>query len=663
MEQLFTSYRRMLSAMAARHPDRTALAEREQTVTYARLLRETTAFAEALRKRGVAPGDRVGLLGGNTADWLIAYFGCLEAGAVCINLAYNMKEAYAVEILQALHAAFLMYGRAPADGIDPLHLASAAGLSGRAADFHGMLREIRDAEVPADSLLPADSGAPAEAAEFIALTSGSSSVPKAVALSQASQLYAAAEFARIAGERAGRTVLIGHPLYHQLGLQVSLYYLSGGGTVCLSLSDAPEEAAFWLDTLGPMDLTGMSGYFIRLNDSPCFAQHIAPKVEQCICAGAFSPQILIARLECRYDHALFISMYGQTECAPISIVSPRDSLEVRAHSAGFPLKGVSLRIVGEDGQEAGPGEIGQLLVKGPCMMLGYRKILRPTECVDGYFPTGDYARLDEEGRLQVLGRVGTEIHRRDAKVYPAMIEKALEDDDNVKELCILGLRHPAYGETAVAVLLLRDPELFDEKKTRRMLRRRLPSESLPSYLFAVSDLPRLHNGKTDMHALRARISRLYLNRMIADRAQQGITILSMTLKATIHVLAPVTVFFRNIAERLGYSEARRESIGAGVREALKQVIKSSPGVLSELRVEIRLYTDRLSLTVKGQGSVHALRTYQQARTDLSGILQQADDFSLEQPEHGAPCFRLDYLYENDAVAQDYLNLETGELLT
>ena len=648
MEQLFTSYRRMLSAMAARHPDRTALAEREQTVTYARLLRETTAFAEALRKRGVAPGDRVGLLGGNTADWLIAYFGCLEAGAVCINLAYNMKEAYAVEILQALHAAFLMYGRAPADGIDPLHLASAAGLSGRAADFgRGGPLGRGGGEARPDGRLRAD-------VVEVALHG-----PDVGDLAQVHR----EEFARIAGERAGRTVLIGHPLYHQLGLQVSLYYLSGGGTVCLSLSDAPEEAAFWLDTLGPMDLTGMSGYFIRLNDSPCFAQHIAPKVEQCICAGAFSPQILIARLECRYDHALFISMYGQTECAPISIVSPRDSLEVRAHSAGFPLKGVSLRIVGEDGQEAGPGEIGQLLVKGPCMMLGYRKILRPTECVDGYFPTGDYARLDEEGRLQVLGRVGTEIHRRDAKVYPAMIEKALEDDDNVKELCILGLRHPAYGETAVAVLLLRDPELFDEKKTRRMLRRRLPSESLPSYLFAVSDLPRLHNGKTDMHALRARISRLYLNRMIADRAQQGITILSMTLKATIHVLAPVTVFFRNIAERLGYSEARRESIGAGVREALKQVIKSSPGVLSELRVEIRLYTDRLSLTVKGQGSVHALRTYQQARTDLSGILQQADDFSLEQPEHGAPCFRLDYLYENDAVAQDYLNLETGELLT
>ena len=659
MKQPFESFQHMLSAMAGTYPDRTALVDNECEITYRRLETEVCSFAGSLVRMGLTEGERVGLFGGNSADWLIAFFGILAAGCECINLVYNMREELTAEVLQQLNAGFLLYGTAPSDSSDPIRIAELAGLpSDRMADYSGLLRQIRDRGED-DGLIALH-----PESEFIALTSGSFFTPKGVALTQYSQLYAARAFESIAGERTGRKVFIAHPLYHVLGLQGSIYYLSAGGTVCLSLSFGSEETAFWAEKPGGLDLVGMSRFYSDLNESPLFEKSIAPYVDQCIGAGGFFPQILLARLECRYDHAVFISMYGQTECAPISINCPSDSLQIRAHSGGYIPEGVDLRIVDDEGQPVKTGEIGEILVKSPGLMRGYRnQSSKSVTYRDGYLPAGDAGYMDAQGRLYILGRIGREIYREDMKIFPSEIEQALEFESNLKEIQVFGLNHPTYGKTAVVAVVPWDLSLFDEKETLRILRKKMPEEKAPSYLFAMESFPRLPNEKVDLNTLAARLRKRYLDRMIEDMAAQGIPILSMTMKASVHILPPLSDMIRGLSGKLGFSAGRVDSIVNGAREALKQSIWSNPGSLNELRMEIILFSDRMSISTIGLGNDYVQKNYKQIWNHFSEVLEQADDFYLEQEKDKAPYIRLDYLYENEAAVEDYLNLEVGELLT
>ena len=658
MKQPFESYQQMLSAMAGTCPDRTALVDDRCEITYSRLEREVRSFAAALIRMGLAQGDRVGLFGGNSAEWMIAYFGILAAGGDCINLVYNMREELTADVLQQLDAGFLLYGGTPSDSKDPIRIAKLAGLSlDRTAEYGELLRQIREqGEDDSSIALHPES-------EFIALTSGSFFTPKGVGLTQYSQLYAARAFESIAGERTGRKVFIAHPLYHVLGLQGSIYYLNSGGTVCLSQSFEPENAAFWAVKQRALDLVGMSRFFASLNESPLFEESIAPYVDQCISAGGFFPQILLARLECRYDHAVFIQMYGQTECAPISINSPSESLQIRTHSAGYIPEGVDLKVVNDEGQPVGTGEIGEILVKSPGLMRGYRnKNSKNAVYRDGYLSAGDSGYVDAQGRLYILGRIGREIYREDIKIFPSEIEQALEFESNLKEIQVFGLNHPTYGKTAVAAVVPWDPASFDEKETLRILRKKMPERKAPSYLFSMESFPRLPNEKVDLNTLAARLKKRYLDRMIEDMAVEGIPILSMTIKATVHILSPLSEMIRGLSEKLGFSAGRTDSIVIGVREALKQSIRSNPGSLNELRMEITLFSDRMSLSITGLGNDYVQKNYKQIKNQFSEVLEQADDFYLEQKKDKAPYIRLDYLYENEAAAEDYLNQEVGELL-
>lgn len=658
MKQPFKSYQQMLSAMAGTCPDRTALVDDRCEITYSRLEREVRSFAAALVRMGLAQGDRVGLFGGNSAEWMIAYFGILAAGGDCINLVYNMREELTADVLQQLDAGFLLYGGIPSDSKDPIRIAELAGLSSdRTAEYGELLRQIREqGEDDSSIALHPES-------EFIALTSGSFFTPKGVGLTQYSQLYAARAFESIAGERTGRKVFIAHPLYHVLGLQGSIYYLNSGGTVCLSQSFEPENAAFWAVKQRALDLVGMSRFFASLNESPLFEESIAPYVDQCISAGGFFPQILLARLECRYDHAVFIQMYGQTECAPISINAPSDSLQIRTHSAGCIPEGVDVKVVNDEGQTVRTGEIGEILVRSPGLMKGYRnKNSKNAVYRDGYLSAGDSGYVDAQGRLYILGRIGREIYREDIKIFPSEIEQALEFESNLKEIQVFGLNHPIYGKTAVAAVVPWDPASFDEKETLRILRKKMPERKAPSYLFSMESFPRLPNEKVDLNTLAARLKKRYLDRMIEDMAVEGIPILSMTIKATVHILSPLSEMIRGLSEKLGFSAGRTDSIVIGVREALKQSIRSNPGSLNELRMEITLFTDRMSLSITGLGNDYVQKNYKQIKNQFSEVLEQADDFYLEQKKDKAPYIRLDYLYENEAAAEDYLNQEVGELL-
>ena len=661
------NFLQMLEKRAELHPSRNALLDDRRALSYGGLYREVCALAGKLAETGVRPGDTVILFGGNSADWLAAFFGLLSAGAECILMNYGMQDSFIRDIIRTDKVSRIFFGDCPPGSGDIRRIAEEEGIpEDRTEDYHRLVRETASGErdgVP--SALPEDP-------PFMVLTSGSTYTPKKALMTQASQLYAVQAFERTAGSREGRTVIIGHPLFHMLGLQTCLYYLYGGGTACLPLIHGAQETADWIAAQGPADLSGMAGYYAALADSPLFDEKIASYAGQCIFAGVFSPKIRMARLESRFDHAVFVSMYGQTECAPIAIQSPSMDLGTRTHAAGLIPEGTSVRILDDRDRPVKDGEIGRIAVRSPAMMQGYRNLyyhdkgeffpfLLPVD-EDGYLPTGDIGWMDAEGRLFVEGRVRSEINRKSVRTYPGEIERELEKDPNIRETLIMGLQHPVFGETAVAAVTVYDAEGFSERKTLSALRKALGRDKAPDYVFRVDAIPFLPSGKPDRPAMEAEIRRMYMERMIAEKTRTGIPVLTLTLKATVHALETVEALAKALAGRLGFEDGRARTIASLARRIMMLLVRNSPGTLNDLRMEARLFQDCLTLSFSGVYNRFTINRSGSIRKDAAEILDQADDFRFDLSGKGPETLSLDFVYDDAAAAADYLNLETGQVI-
>jgi malonyl-CoA/methylmalonyl-CoA synthetase len=212
----------------------------------------------------------------------------------------------------------------------------------------------------------------------------------------------------------------------------------------------------------------------------------------------------------RTGHAI-LERYGMTETNMIAS-NPYDD-ERRPGTVGFPLPGVSLRIADPDtGRELPPGEIGVIEVKGPNVFKGYWLMPEKTSQefrADGYFITGDLARLDEGGYVRIVGRAKDLIISGGFNVYPIEIEAEIDALDGVAESAVIGLPHRDFGEGVTAVVVSSPGALLSEEAVLAALKERLAGYKLPKRVFFDSELPRNAMGKVQKNALRERYKGLY----------------------------------------------------------------------------------------------------------------------------------------------------------
>ena len=496
---------------AQRLPDKVALVCQEQRVTYRELDRQSNALAHALVSRGVKRGDRVVVFADNTAAAVVSFFGVLKANAVVSMVNPQTKDDKLAYLLNDCRASAIISDAHLAPTLVPA-VAKARHLV--AAIVTGEMDLGRLASVPASARwADALAGAPSEPPPSrrgididlasIIYTSGSTGDPKGVMLTHRNMMTAATSVSTYL-ENVEDDIIIGLlPLSFDYGLFQMIMAFRVGARLILERSFTyPAEV---LNRVVAEKVTGFPGVptiFAILGGLRNIDQYDFSSIRYVTNTAAALSVKNIEMIRQTFPKAKVFSMYGLTECKRCTYLPPEDIVR-KPLSVGIAIPNTELWIVNEQDQRVGPGEVGQLVIRGATVMRGYwekpeetAKKLRP-----GPLPgemvlyTGDYCKLDDEGYLYFVGRMDDIIKSRGEKVAPKEVESAIVDLPGVREAAVIGVPDPILGQAVKALVVLDEGSTVTERDIQSQCSRRLENFMVPKFIEIVAELPKTTTGK------------------------------------------------------------------------------------------------------------------------------------------------------------------------
>ncbi|CAL9361631.1 Long-chain-fatty-acid--CoA ligase FadD13 [Streptomyces sp. enrichment culture] len=474
---------------ARKTPHRTALIHGDTTLTYAALHTRTTRLAHALRARGIRRGDRVAYLGPNHPSYLETLFAAGMLGAVFVPLNTRLAGPEIAYQLADSGAKALVYG--------PAHAGLVAGLPG-GTDVRTRIEVGAEYEEAIDGAAadPVDEPVAADDTCIIMYTSGTTGRPKGAMLTHANLTWNAVNVLvdtdLIADERA----LVSAPLFHTAGLNMLALpvLLKGGACVLVEAFDP----AGTLDLIERHRITFMFGVptmFDQVARQPRFPDADLSSLRILTCGGSPVPTRLIAAY--RERGLTFLQGYGMTEAAPGVLFLDAEHALTKAGSAGVPHFFSDVRVVRPDLTPVGAGETGEVVVRGPHVMPGYWGLPEETAAsfTDGWFRSGDAARIDEDGYVHIVDRIKDMIISGGENVYPAEIEDLLLAHPDVAECAVIGVPDTTWGEVPRAVVVPRRGARPDPGRILASLTGRLAKYKIPKSVVIADELPRTASGK------------------------------------------------------------------------------------------------------------------------------------------------------------------------
>ncbi len=651
--------------------DAAAIVDSQGLVTYGAFRAAVAGFAAHLHDRGLAKGDRVALWGYNSANWLVAFFAIVRAGGVALLVNYSMSVEDAAELLRKANARFLVCGdnsqtKRRDDAMEAL--ADAAGIErSRCVDARGDACNLASAYTAASAEAQAEgreSGRglaeqrqPNEETDtaFIIFTSGTTSAPKAVCVSQrALTADARALMAGLEGTMGG-SVCVAVPLFHILGLLTSFVYLILGSAVCLPANYKANTLVSIVGENQVSDIAAVGAVYQGLAGADGFGERVVPHLRTCLIAGGMSTPVQMMRLELDFENATFINMYGQSEGAPLTMVRPSDLVELRANTVGRAVDGVELRIAGLDGATLPIGEVGEVLARGVCLMNGYEGLPVEDQAIDadGWLHTGDLGFLDAEGYLRLAGRIKDVIIRGGENISPAEIEAELTSIDGVADAKVMGAPHAIFGESVEACVTTQGAAPFDEGRVLEALRTRMPRYKVPAHVFAYSEFPLNVNGKLDQRALYVTMLGKLREIEVDEELAGGITVFEITVKNSGYAIAPVTALVSELVGTIGYERRRAAKIQHAVEEMLVERIMYAYSGAGDIRVRIVLMPEFLRVSFSDDGAEYVIDKRRDTSMSARIILGSVDNFHTER-RAGKPEYCMDFLYDGDLNVKDLL---------
>ncbi len=462
---------RLVEAVAARAPDATALSWDGGTLTYGRLVRQAGGFARFLERQGARPGDRIAVAIGNHWTFAVAVLGALKAGCTVAPLDALLTADERAAVIADLRPRLVAHEVAGDEAAHP----------------------AVDTEAPA----------------LILYTSGSTGAPKGAALSHAATGEALASWAGpVMALTAEDVVLAVLPLSHSFGCNGALLApLTVGAHVVLVDRFSPEVVLAAVAGHRVTVFPGVATMFRRVLDCPAFARETVASLRLTVSGAAPCPWALAQEWRERTGVRL-LRGYGMTELfRPLSYLAA-DPTEL-PDAVGRPVPGVEIRIVDDDGRLLPTGAVGELLIRSPSAMDGYlgapaetRQVLR-----DGWFHTGDLARVGSEGYVSIAGRKRERILRGGYSVFPSEVEAVLCAHPAVAEAAVVAEPHPELGEEVAAFVALREGEQVAAEALAAWCRDRLAAFKYPRRVVVLDRLPRSATGK------------ILKSRLTADRAR------------------------------------------------------------------------------------------------------------------------------------------------
>ena len=512
----------LLSIPAMIVPDRVATVFSGRRTTYRDLEARAGALAAGLVSRvGVGPGDRVAWMDVNGDREVESLFGISRADAVSVPINYRARTEELAFMLEDSAAGVLCVGAQ--------YVAAVAELMRHEGDRLSTVNHLVaiDGEPPQgwisyDELTePGGERVPARGGEDLAVilyTAGTTGRPKGVMLSHEGLTSYPLENVNPADPEFEQRTLLSVPLYHVAGVQVVLSSIYGGRVLVVQRQ---FEAGEWLSLVeqeGISRATVVPTMLKMVMEHPDFADRDLSSLRILTYGAAPMPaNVILAAIE-RLPGVRFINAFGQTETgATIAALPPEDHelfgppelVETRRRrlgSIGLPLEDVEIRVVDEDGAEVPPGQVGEIVARGPRLMKGYwrREDATAEAMSGGWLHTGDLGRVDEDGYVYLAGRARDFIKRGGEMISPQEVEEVLREHPSVEDAAVIGVADLHWGESVRAVVVPATGWGVDEAGLIEHCRNRLASFKRPESVMEVNELPRNALGKVLKRELRRR---------------------------------------------------------------------------------------------------------------------------------------------------------------
>jgi fatty-acyl-CoA synthase len=512
--------------VAERYPENDAVVSRHQglRLTYREFREATDEFARGLMALGVKHGERVGIWSTNTLEWVVAQFATPKIGAILVNVnpAYRSSEAsYALRqsgvsvlLVQIRHktSEYVEIVREIRDALPDLRTVVLIGDEPLEAPLSGALRwdDVRLAarDIPPEKLEERMALAQFDEPINIQYTSGTTGFPKGATLSHHNILNNGFFIGEGCRYTPADRVCVPVPFYHCFGMVLgNLAIVTHGATIVIP--NYSFDAALTMEAVVAERCTSLYGVptmFIAELALPDFARFDCSSLRTGIMAGSPCPVEIMKRVQSEMHMPEVTICYGMTETSPVSTqTSVDDPLEKRTGTVGRVHPFLEVKVVDEAGRIVPRGTPGELCTRGYSVMLGYWNDPENTErSIDEarYMHTGDIAVMDDEGYLNIAGRIKDMVIRGGENIYPREVEEFLYLHPAVKDVSVIGVPDEKYGEELCAWVVLKPGEEASDEDIRAFCRGKIAHYKIPRYVKFVSEFPMTVSGKVQKYKMR-----------------------------------------------------------------------------------------------------------------------------------------------------------------
>lgn len=491
----------VLARNARIHDRRTAVVCGGTSLCYGDLDTESGRLAQVLRRQGVAEGSRVAVLHRNCHRFIKLLFAVTKIGAVLVPLNWRLAASELLYVLRDSGSTVLCHG----------------------GDFGSTIESLRAELQPAIevvdlSRLEPVSGERGPAATDAAVGPNDDDVavqmytaafeghPRGAQITHGGYMAEAASVSLALALTEADAALVTVPLFHTFGLELAIAALARGGKCILADPFDARESSRIMEREGVSVLVCAGQHLVDLLGETERRQGAFSCLRVIMGSGASKEMRGMVRAVA--PRARFMdAVYGQTECGAIVTGCDTDEAEaVGPGCVGRPLMLQDVRVFSEDDAELPPGEVGEIVVRGPRVMAGYYNSPKETEesLRKGWRHTGDLGMLDEGGYLHYVGRKRELIKSGMENVYPAEVEAVLSGHPSVAEVAVIGIPDVKWVEAVTAVVALKKGEAATAEDLIQFCRERLAGYKKPRYVRFVDELPRDSAGRVARQEIRDR---------------------------------------------------------------------------------------------------------------------------------------------------------------
>ncbi|RAV15155.1 fatty acid--CoA ligase [Mycolicibacterium sp. GF69] len=499
----------VLDRIADRFADHDALITDYRRFTFGQLRDEVRRAAAAMIGLGISAGDRVAIWSPNTWHWVVACLGTHYAGGVVVPLNTRYTASEATDILTRTGAPMLFasgefLGADKAASIDRSALPDLRHVvrvpveteDGTWDEFIAQGTDLEAVDARAAAVQPDD-------VSDILFTSGTTGRSKGALCAHRQSLDAPAAWAECGRLTSDDRYLCINPFFHNFGYKAGiLACLQTGATLIPQLTFDPEKTMAAVQEHRITVLPGPPTIYQTLLDHPGRADYDLSSLRFAVTGAATIPVVLIERMQTELDIDIVLTAYGLTEASGFgTMCRPDDDAVTVATTSGRPIADFELRIDGA----AAPGETGEVLLRGPNVMLGYLDDPEATAAAidsEGWLHTGDVGTVDENKNLRITDRLKDMYICGGFNVYPAEIEQVLARLDGVAESAVIGVADERLGEVGKAYIVVKPGVELDEQTVIAYTRQHLANFKAPRSVEFLDALPRNPGGKVVKPLLR-----------------------------------------------------------------------------------------------------------------------------------------------------------------